>query len=57
MSREHIANTLAGVSGTSFLGGITLAQINEVLQAGAFAVAIISGLAATYYYIRKAHAK
>lgn len=52
---ERAANTFAGISGISTLGGFTLAQINEVLQAAAFVVAIISGLAATYYYIRKAN--
>jgi thiamine monophosphate synthase len=52
---DRVANTLAGVSGLSTVGGISLSQINEVLQAGAFIVAIISGIAATYYYLRKAH--
>lgn len=50
---DRAANTLAGLSGVSTIGGFTLAQINELLQAGAFIVAIISGLAATYYYLKR----
>jgi thiamine monophosphate synthase len=50
---EKVANAFAGLSGASTIGGFTLAQINEVLQAGAFIVAIISGLAATFYYLKK----
>lgn len=41
----------AAVSIVSALGGI--AAVNEWLQAGAFIVAIVSGLCAAYYYIQK----
>lgn len=54
---EKVANGFVGLSGVSTIGGFTLAQINEVLQAGAFVVAIISGLAATWYYLKKASQK
>jgi thiamine monophosphate synthase len=53
MTHERLADASAGVSLTSLFTGITLAHVNEVLQAGAFLVAIISGLAATWYYIKK----
>jgi hypothetical protein len=33
--------------------GVSIAEVNQYLQAGAFIVAIISGLAATVYYLRK----
>jgi K+/H+ antiporter YhaU regulatory subunit KhtT len=45
------------VSISSLFAGITVGQVNEWLQAGAFIVAIISGLAATYYYIKKSRIK
>lgn len=57
VTHEHTAGASASISIVSFFTGLTLAQVNEWLQAGAFIVAIISGLAATYYYIKKAHAK
>ena len=50
---DRIANALASTSFASFLGGLTLAQINEWLQAGAFIVAIISGICAARYYWKK----
>jgi thiamine monophosphate synthase len=52
---DKAANALASVSGVTTILGFTLAEINELLQAGAFIVAIISGMAATFYYIKKAN--
>lgn len=37
--------------------GFSLAQVNEILTAAASIVAILSGLAALVYYIKKARAK
>lgn len=34
-----------------------IALVNEYLQAAAFIVAIVSGISATVYYIRKARSK
>lgn len=53
MNDERIANASSAVFGISAVSGVTWAQVNEVLQAATFVVAIISGLAATYYYIKK----
>lgn len=50
---DHSANWLYGVAVGSAVTGATLPQINEWLQAGAFVVAIISGLCAARYYWRK----
>jgi hypothetical protein len=56
MGPETIAERIAaGATGTSVATavGFSIAAVNEYLQAGAFIVAIISGLAATLYYLRK----
>lgn len=44
----------AGVTtGITVVDRLSITTVNEYLQAGAFVVAIISGLAATLYYVRK----
>jgi hypothetical protein len=56
MDPQHVADRVAGTAtaGASVLTlGVSIATVNEYLQAGAFLVAIISGLAATLYYLRK----
>jgi hypothetical protein len=56
MGPETIAERIAGgAAGTSVLTavGFSIATVNEYLQAGAFIVSMIAGLAATFYYIRK----
>lgn len=50
---EKIAGAAAGISGGSAVAGMTVGQFNEYLQAGAFIVAIISGLCASWYYVFK----
>ncbi len=45
------------VSGCSALFGVAIGTVNDYLQAGAFIVAIVSGLAATVYYVRKSRGK
>jgi hypothetical protein len=54
MTHERLADAGAVVSVTSFLG-ITLQQANEVAQFVLAIVGIISGIAATYYYITRAN--
>ena len=49
---EKAANVSAAVAAAS--SGISWATANEVVQFVAGVVAIITGLAATYYYIRRA---
>lgn len=44
---------LGGTAGI-MVAGMTIGQLNEYLQAGAFIVAMISGLCAAFYYLRKA---
>ena len=54
---QALADRLAVVgtigSGTFTVGASIMHNLNEYLQAGAFVVAIVSGLAATFYYIRR----
>lgn len=53
MTPESVAATGVGVSMTSTTVGLTIGQVNEWLQAGAFLVAMISGAcAARYYHIK-----
>lgn len=40
-------------SGGATLFGVALSNINQWLQAGAFIVAMISGICAAVYYVRK----
>lgn len=54
---DRVADSATAVSGGAILFGMTIAQINQYLQAGAFIVAIVSGSCAAWYYIRKARAK
>ena len=56
-TNERIANVAAGSASGLTVFGMTIGQINEFLQAGAFVAAIISGLCAGYYYLRKAARK
>lgn len=50
---DRLAATSVGISGTFTLGASVMHSLNEYLQAGAFVVAIISGIAATLYYARR----
>lgn len=52
---DRAADGAAVLSGGAFLFGLTIGELNQYLQAAAYCVAIISGLCAAYYYIRKAH--
>lgn len=52
MNSDRIADIGAG-SSVAIPVGFTVAQLNEYLQAGAFIVAMISGLCAAYYYWKK----
>lgn len=52
MVQEKVAATAAVVSITTAVVG-TATSFNDYLQAGAFVVAMISGLAATAYYLVK----
>lgn len=54
---DRVADTAAATSGGAILFGMTIAQINQYLQAGAFIVAIVSGSCAAWYYIRKGRSK
>lgn len=53
MFQEKVAATAAVLSITGAVLGTATASVNDYLQAGAFIVAMISGLAATVYYIVK----
>lgn len=56
MIREHQQAAAAVItSGTS--SAITFALVNEIAQFIASIVAIVSGVAAIYYYIKKARTK
>lgn len=50
MTPELAAGTGVGISATSTAVGVTIGQVNEYLQAGAFLVAMLSGGAAFLYY-------
>lgn len=56
-AHSHVGQALLGTTGGSLVFGLTIAQINQYLQAGAFVVSMIAGLCAAYYYIRKANSK
>lgn len=47
-ARESLITAFAAL-----LAGMTIGNINQYLQAGAFIVSMIAGLAATRYYLRK----
>jgi len=49
---ERAAAVATALSGVTYVGA-TIADVNQYLQAGAFIVAMISGLCAALYYIRK----
>lgn len=55
---DRAVDTLAlGGVGGGITVGLTIGQLNQYLQAGAFIVAMISGLCAAWYYIRKGFQK
>jgi hypothetical protein len=56
-AHKHVGQALLGVTGGSFVFGLSMAQINEYLQGGAFLVSMIAGLCAAYYYVKKANGK
>lgn len=47
------AEVLSAGTVSAVVAGMTIGQLNEYLQAGAFIVAMISGLCAAIYYIKK----
>jgi len=51
---DKLADAATGVSAAALFGGMTIGQINQYLQAGAFVVSMIAGLCAAFYYVRKA---
>lgn len=55
--QDRMADVGAVTSVSCATVGITIGQLNQYLQAGAFIVAIISGLCASYYYIRRSRSK
>lgn len=57
MTPEAKAAVEVGVSASSAIFGVAIGTVNEYLQAAAFLVAIISGIAATIYYVRKSKEK
>lgn len=54
---DRAADTAAAASGAATIVGASIGQINQYLQAAAYIVAMVSGICAAYYYIRKAHKK
>lgn len=52
---EKLADAAAGVSGAGAVLGMTVGQLNEWLQAGAFIVSIVAGICAARYYWLKAN--
>ena len=52
---DRAADVAAATSGASFGVGMTIGQLNQYLQAAAFVVAIISGLCAARYYIKRSN--
>ncbi len=53
MTPETKAATEVCVSGCSAIFGVAIGTVNDYLQAAAFLVAIISGIAATAYYVKQ----
>lgn len=51
--QTRVGQIMLGTMGGSLVVGVTIETVNKYLQAGAFAVAILSGLCASFYYIRK----
>lgn len=52
-SADRVAASGTVLSSAFTVGASVVHAVNEYLQAGAFIVAIISGLAATFYYVKK----
>lgn len=52
-SADRVAASGTVISSAFTVGASVVHAVNEYLQAGAFIVAIISGLAATFYYVKK----
>jgi hypothetical protein len=50
---KHVGETFLAIGAGSGLAGMTIGQINEWLQAGAFIVSMIAGLCAAFYYVKK----
>jgi len=51
--QDRVADTAAATASGSLVFGMTIGQINQYLQAGAFLVSIITGIFAIRYYIRR----
>lgn len=50
-AHDRVGQALLGAAGGSFIVGMSIEQINEYLQAGAFIVSMIAGLCAAVYYV------
>jgi hypothetical protein len=57
VNSDRVVDTALGISAGGAVVGTTIGQVNQYLQAGAYTVAMISGLCAAYYYVRKARRK
>lgn len=57
---NHLSDRVADAAGAASVlvpVGITIADVNQYLQAGAFVVSMIAGLCAAVYYIKKSRDK
>lgn len=52
-AHDQIGRTLSGATGGSLVFGLTIGQLNQYLQAGAFITTMIVGVAAFCYYRAK----
>lgn len=50
---NHTGQVLLGTAGGTFLFGLTIGQLNQYLQAGAFVLTMISAACAAMYYVKK----
>lgn len=49
-AHNHVGPALLKVMGGSYVFGIAIEEVSKYLQAGAFAVTMLSGLCASVYY-------
>jgi hypothetical protein len=49
-AHSHVGQGLLTATGGSFVFGLAIEEVSKYLQAGAFAVAMLSGLCASIYY-------
>lgn len=58
MIPQHVQDRVVDVAAATPAAvavGMNIVQVNQYLQAAAYIVAILSGLCAAYYYLRKAN--